>query len=181
MSRLRSFATAGPFVPGPIAAMSVGQPPASTIAEYRSDAFAVAKKVSGRSVGSGSSLRAVSRGGAGGATFFGFGGAAASTGAGEAAGGAAAGAASAPVAGGAAPVTDGAATFGAGMNGLTRASGAECAGAGLAGAAEGEGEAAGADGVCASAPDTRRGSPTSAPAIKTRSIIIKIRPRPKHA
>ncbi len=31
--RLRNFATAGPFVPGPIAAMSVGQPPASTIAE----------------------------------------------------------------------------------------------------------------------------------------------------
>ena len=31
--RLRSFVTAGPFVPGPIAAMSVGQPPASTIAE----------------------------------------------------------------------------------------------------------------------------------------------------
>ena len=67
------------------------------------------------------------------------------------------------------------------MNGLTSASGAEGAAAGLAGAGAGEGEveAAGADGVCADAPDTRRGKPTSAPATKTRSIMNKIRPHPE--
>ena len=47
-----------------------GQPPESEMAAYRSDALAVAKKVSGVRVGVGSVESAVSRGGAGGATFL---------------------------------------------------------------------------------------------------------------
>ena len=152
----------------------------------------MAKKVSGCSVGSGSSLSAVSRGRAGGATFFGFGGAAAWTGGGAVVDGEAPGGDSLPATGGAA---------GIGMNGLTRpsveagglawfavggdeaAAGAEevaaagaNAGAGAGALAELDGvedvAAAGAGaGVCASAPETRRGSPTSAPINEIRSIM----------
>ena len=77
----------------------------------------MAKKVSGWSVGRGSSLSAVSRGGGGGATFFGLGAAAAWSGAGTAAAGGALGAESVPAVGDVAPC---------GMNGLTR----PCVGAG---------------------------------------------------
>ena len=54
-------------------------------------------------------------------------------------------------------------------------------GAGLAGAAGEAVEAAGIAGVCASAPETRRGSPTSAAATRTRNIMNKIRPRVRRA
>ena len=165
----------------------------------------MAKKVSGCSVGSGSSLSAVSRGRAGGATLLGFGGAAAWTGGGAVVDGEAPGGGSLPAIGGAA---------GIGMNGLTRPSveagglawfavGAEevaaagadagalaelaagvedvAAAGGDAGASAGalaeldgveDVAAAGAGaGVCASAPETRRGSPTSAPMNEIRSIM----------
>ena len=70
----------------------------------------MAKKVSGCSVGSGSSLSAVSRGRGGGATFFGFGGAGAGAGMDAAGEDGAPGVESAPAVG----------ATGMGMNGLTR-------------------------------------------------------------
>jgi len=86
------------------------------------------------------------------------------------------------------PIGGGAATSGAGRNGLTRVSGAAGAGeaaevvpfvgAGglaLAGAAEGVDESAA--GVSATALETRRGSPTSATANRIRRIMRKIQPR----
>ena len=59
------------------------------------------------------------------------------------------------------------------MNGLGKASGAGAAFDGLAGAAGDAVEGGGIAGVCAAAPEKRRGSPTSAPATRTRSIMIK--------
>jgi hypothetical protein len=133
----------------------------------------VAKKVLGWSVGRGSSLSAVSRGGA---TFFGFGGAAVGAGAGAAADGEAGAAADggAPGVESAPPVGGDA---GIGMNGLTRPwveAGALVGLAAGAGEVVGAGEVAvagGLAGVCASAPETRRGSAASAPTIQTRSIM----------
>ena len=156
----------------------------------------MAKKVSGWRVGRGSSLSAVSRGGAGGAIFFGFGGAAAAwagmatAGAGETpgvesvptVGGVAAwgmnGLAS-PDAGGLAGV-DGKVEVAVAAGGFAGVcadglAGIDAGGAGDgvatgAGLAAGVGDVTAAGGVatvCASAPDRRRGSAVSAPANKT--------------
>lgn len=132
-------------------------------------------------MGSGSSLSAVSRGGRWDTIFLGFGGAAAW--AGGAAVGEALGADAAL--GGESPPAAGAGPKGIGMNGLTRpsleagglarlAGGIEelVAGAGAAAAAGGAEEGAAA-GVCASAPETRRGAPNRAPTIQIRSVMHK--------
>ena len=159
--------------------MSVGQPPASTIAPYRSDALAVAKNVLGWTVGVGSLDSAVSSGGGGGGGFFGFGGVVvAGIGFGvadEAAAGGLSAGAPAPAAG-VAPLPEG-------MNGLGGVADAAGDGAGVdagggLGAAAPEGavvdaagvEAAGAR-VCAGAPEAKNGALISAPASKLRNFI----------
>jgi len=133
--------------------MSVGQPPASTIAPYRSDALAVAKKVLGWTVGVGSLESAVSSGGGGGESFFGFGGAVV-TGIGfgvadEAAGGGLSAGEPAPTAG-VAPVPEGMKGLGGGADAAGVDAGAGLGSATPEGAVLGAADAeAGGGGVCA--------------------------------
>lgn len=149
--------------------MSVGQPPASTIAPYRSDAFAVAKNVFGWRVGTGSAESAVSSGRGRGATFFGLGrgvdataGAAgrpeesAGAEAGDVAGAEAPPAGAGVVSAAGAAIPDSASLDGLGINGLA---GALCAGLALsrAGLVSGETFAVGEGVACASAAETANG------------------------
>ena len=164
--------------------MSVGQPPASAIAPYRSDAFAVAKNVSGCNVGSGSDERAVSSGGGGGgAAFFGFGGGGVATRPGGAATGAAGVAAGLALAGGvglAVGTATGAEAAAPGCDGMDGLAGASGAGWGPStdGLTTGEAFSAGAVVVCANATETARGAQMRTPIRLALNFIERLaRPR----